>query len=151
MGTFGFAQSAVISNTGAFHVASCQTTVHPIVRQYTFHRARKKSLRKKKEAGGHRSLAATVRTLVFESENNGNDDDGEQEVPPAAESDGKKRKILVREALISVDLIKERDGMMLDYAGVTVPQFEMLFERLEEEVRNFIVPFMVLQGQLGTS
>ena len=104
----------------------------------------KEKLEEKKEAGGHRSLAATVRTLVFESENNGNDDDGEQEVPPAAESDGKKRKILVREALISVDLIKERVGMMEHYTGLTIEQFDKLCARMNEEVSHLVFQFETL-------
>lgn len=106
-------------------------------------------VRGKKEADGAASIDEVIRSLFSGAVNNNDDDDEEQEVPPNAESDGKKRKILVQEALITVDLIKKRVGMMLDYAGVTGPQFDMLFERLEEEVRNFDVLFMLLRGPLG--
>lgn len=98
----------------------------------------------KKLADGAASSDEVIRTLLFGAVNNGKDDDGEQEVPSTAESDVKKRKILVREALISVDLIKERDGMMEDYTGLTIEQFDKLCARMNEEVSHFVFQFETL-------
>lgn len=95
-------------------------------------------LTQKKNDDGHASYDSVILTLLSDALNDQEDEEEEEEALEAASPEPKKRKKNVREALITVDLVKQREGMMRDYTGLTIPQFEMLCARMKEEVSHFV-------------
>lgn len=101
-------------------------------------------LHEKKRDGGHSSLEDLIQTLLSGALNNREDEQEEEEALAATSPDPQKRTKKVREALITVDLVKERDGMMEDYTGLTIEQFDKLCARMNEEVSHFVFQFETL-------
>ena len=92
----------------------------------------REKLKEKKEELGLRSVDAVVQHFLA-----GSQDEGEEESSSSSEGDDdgepvKRRRIDVREALYSLEILDERPGMLEYYTGFDRPAVDLLIRRFSE-------------------